>query len=237
MENITIIMTHPDDFERMMGGTAYLLSKKYKINIICACKGERGFAQGEKSMPRNPSIKKDMSFETAKIREQEARNAAAIVNGNITFLDLVDGEIFADKSTCEKVAELIKEQKPIAIFAHSPMEKLDHAACSNIAWQAMLLSGLIWDVEYYMFFDQQYNNFNPDIYVNITDAIEIKRKIMECHDSQLTEEDIEGQILLNKSIGVAAWCDYAEGFLSGKTLVNQRWGNKNTTKGSILLNL
>ena len=235
-KSITIIMTHPDDFERMMGGTAYLLSKKYKVHIICVCKGQRGIPPGEKGGIWKGG-KRSVSLETAAVREQESRNAAEMINADITFLDLIDGDIFADCASCEKVALLLKKQNPIAIFAHSPLEKNDHGACSQIAWQGTQLSGLFWDVEYYMFFDQQFNCFNPDIYVNITDVIEIKRKLMQCHKSQLTESDIEEQINLNKSIGVAAWCDYSEGFLSGKALVNQRWNNKKAMTGSVLLNL
>ena len=235
-ETITIVMTHPDDFERMMGGTAVLLSKKYKIQIICVCRGQRGIPPGELNK-KWVGGKREVSAETASVREKEARAAADIIGADITFLDLVDGDIYAGREVCETVAELFIKQNPVAVFAHSPLEKSDHGACSQIAWQGIQLSGLFWDIEYYMYFDQQFNCFNPDIYVNITDVIEIKRELMQCHKSQLTESDIEDQIDLNKSIGVAGWCDYAEGFLSGKALINQRWNNKKAMTGSILLDL
>ncbi len=223
--NIVFLIVHPDDLAHSMGGTAYLLKDKYNLNVLALTKGERG-------------IKDKSMNETAKIRSQEEINAGAIINAKVTFLDQIDGDVFAGEELCNKVAKILKELNPVAYFTLWPINIPDHIMAYTISMKALQLAGLLNKTEIYMSengIGGQCNQITPDIYVNIDDVIDKKREMIRCHKSQNpTETEVEKVVNRNRLRGMMARCEYAEPFKTIMPIVNNRWGNK---PNHILLNL
>ncbi len=223
-KNIVFVVAHPDDVSNSMGGTAWLLRHKYDLHVLCATRGERG-------------IKGKTYEEAGGIREKEEAAASELLMANLTFLDRTNGELFADREICERVAGIFKELQPVAAFTLWPINRHeDHTTVYEITVKALRLAGLEDAVEVYMSengIGGQTNQFEPDLYVDISGVIEQKREIVRCHKSQ-NQGDVDRVTRRNEIRGLFAGCEYAEGFKSLRPIMRGRWGR---TSGSILLDL
>ena len=209
MDNILIVISHPDDWANGMGGTILKLKEHYKINVICTTKGEYGIP--------------DLSTEkTAQIREQEERDACAKIGADITFLNLIDSEVFPDKNSCLKVLKKMQKLKPVAIFTSWPVDfHTDHVSTSCMTRKAFDY----WDNKETQFFYiahglSQTSQFIPDIYIDISDIFEEKLELVRCHKSQnknnFLVKNVTARALHYAAMGNPHKMKYAEGF---KTLI------------------
>ena len=228
--NVAFVVAHPDDVAFSFGGTAWLLHDRYRLHVFCASKGERGYPwQGPGSVPP--------SAEVAAIRAGEEARACALLGAELTFLDQLDGEIFAGREVCGQMAAHLAAIAPVALFTHNPLEKADHAAVYGIATRALHLAQLFWTTELYMAveYGPTFNPKCPDLYVNISSVIEDKRRLVYCHPSHAESgEGLEVFLDRNRIMGRLAWCDYVEAYWSGWPLMAERWNRK---AGSILMDL
>lgn len=202
--NLVFLVAHPDDLSHSMGGTAYLLREKYNLHVLCLTKGEYG-------------IKSKTPSEAAAIRELEETKACEILEAKLTFLGQIDAYTYADASICEKVSKILNDLKPKAVFTLWPInEHPDHIMVYNITIKSLQLAGLYKTTEIYCSENAiglQTNQFHPDIYVDITSVINIKRQLIECHYSQNpTIADVEKYIQRTIFRGQVAGCANAEGF-------------------------
>ena len=128
MDSIVFVVAHPDDMAYGMSGTAFLLKDRYRLHVVCATRGERGL--------------KDSSMEeTAAIREKEESEASKILGAGLTFLDLIDREVFADRKNSEKLGEIVKSVDPVAVFTIWPVDfHPDHSAISEMTGKALFLT-------------------------------------------------------------------------------------------------
>ena len=223
--NVVIVAAHPDDVAHAMGGTAYLMKDRYKLHVLCLTRGERGLS-------REPSP------ETAAIRTKEEEAACAILGADLTFLAQTDGEVFAGRELGEKGAAILKELDPVAVFTMWPINVRDHSAAYEIAMKALHLAGTFYTTEFYMFengIGGQTNQFEPDVYVNISEVVERKKDLVRCHACQNPDEDSVNRVIQrNVFRGLLARCDYAEPFKTFMPLMGSRWGRRS---GCILLDL
>jgi LmbE family N-acetylglucosaminyl deacetylase len=222
---VVFVTAHPDDLAHAMGGTAVLLSRRYQVHVLCLTRGERG-------------IRGKSMAQAAAIRSREEQAAAALLGARVTFLGQVDGEIFADRAICAKVARILKALRPKALFTLWPLNVPDHFMCYTIAIKALHLAGIFYTTEVYMGengIGGQTNQFDPDLYVDITTVVEAKREMVRCHRSQNPgEASVERVLERNRLRGMMARCDFAEPFKSVMALANRRWGRR---AGSLLLGL
>ena len=108
-----------------------------------------------------------------------------------------DLEIYDNnKESRDKVVDIIKKVDPDFIITHDPNDYMpDHVATSKLVFDACFTATLPhYKTEvngkarltpiYYM--DSLAGvNFNPTEYVDITDEIELKLQMLECHESQI----------------------------------------------------
>lgn len=221
---IAFVVAHPDDVAFSMGGTAALLKGHYCLHVFCASRGERGYDwKGEGPAPPDEKI--------AAAREEEERASSKLIGAALTFLDQPDGEIFAGAEVCRRVAGHLAEIQPIAVFTHGPLAKPDHAATCQIARHALHLAGIFWETQLYMSESLRHAN----VFVNTTGVIEQKKQQVFCHQHHLHDPSYWDQLLQEDRLaGKLAVCEYAEGYLTQRPLVDTRWGRK---AGSILLDL
>jgi LmbE family N-acetylglucosaminyl deacetylase len=221
---IAFVVSHPDDVSFSMGGTAALLKRRHKLHVICVCQGERGY-KGDGTGPPPPN------WDLGAQRVAEEQASCDLLGAELTVLDEPDGEIAAGRAVCERVAELLGEIKPVAVFTMGPLAKPDHAATCQIARQAMHLAGMLWETELYMCESLRHAN----IFVNTTDVIEEKKAQAFCHQHHLHDASYWDKLLAeDRTAGRLACCEYAEPYLSEFPLAGSRWGRK---AGSILMDL
>ncbi|MEK7415933.1 MAG: PIG-L deacetylase family protein [Planctomycetota bacterium] len=231
METIVCVVAHPDDLAHGMGGTAWLLKDRYRLHVICASRGDRGYYtwKGVGLPPPNAEL--------AARRSAEEQAVCTMLGATLTFLDLMDGEIYAERPAVERVAQILRELRPVAVFTLGPQEKPDHAAAYLIALQALYLAERFWDTELYMMMrhSETRQGHYADLYVDITAVIAEKRRMVACHQSQNpTPEHIERVMERNVILGKLAWCEHAEAFMTGMPLMALRKGRK---AGCVLLEL
>ena len=223
--NIVFIVAHPDDLAHSMGGTAYLMKEKYQLHVLCLTKGEHG-------------IKGKSHDEAAAIREKEEAAACQILNANLSFLGQIDGQTYANKEICEKVSLLLGALQPQAVFTLWPInEHPDHVVVHGIATKALQLAGIYRQTELYFsenVMGAQTNQFSPDIYINISEVIEIKSELIKCHVSQNPiDKGVDNILQRNIFRGKLSGCLYAEAFKTNYPLTIN--GPRKT--GGVLLNL
>ena len=221
--NILCTAAHPDDVVHAMGGTAMLLKGRYKLHVLCATKGQRG-------------IKGKSMDEAAAIREKEEEAACAMMGAELTFVGMVDGEVFAGREVCERIAVIVEELEPAAVFTLWPINVADHLMAAAATVKALYMADRFFTTELYFYengMGGQTNQFDPDLYVNITEVIDQKRALVRCHASQNSSERLVEDVIDRSRIrGRFARCDYAEGFKTAMPLMGSRWGRK---AGSLLL--
>ena len=178
-ETVVIVPAHPDDLITSIG-FCLLAQGKFDIHVVDLTHGERGLGQ--------------KAFEDGscrKIRMAEEQAVCDAVGAKLHWLDEVDGEAYARPETCEKLAAILKELKPRAVFAHWPVDiHTDHVMAGATALRAVFLSGLKPEV---YFFDEEYQakGFVPDRFVDITDVAERKYEILRNYKCQYRDGGIE----------------------------------------------
>lgn len=228
MENnktILCIVAHPDDAEFQCAGTLALLAEKgWKIVIATMTPGQAG------------SIKVGAE-EISAIRRIEAKNAAALLNGNYHCLESEDIFVMYDRPALLKVIKLIREVRPAIVFTASPSDYIvDHEITSKIT-QTACLAACIPNIEtpgtspyniipylYYCDPAQGKDIFGQKIksaiHVDISSTIDIKEKMLCCHKSQrewlLSISKVDEFVIMMKDFskqkGSEINCAYAEGF-------------------------
>lgn len=222
---IACVIAHPDDLDHSMGGTAWMLKDACDLHVICATKGEHGIAG------KSPE-------EAGAIREKEQAAACDLLDAELTFLGRIDSQLYTDKAICDEVAQLLGRLRPAAVFTLWPInEHPDHTAIYDITIRAMRQAGIYDRTEIYLTenaIGTQTNQFQPDVYVDISNVIEAKKALARCHRSQNPrEEDVDKVVARNQLRGLLAGCQYAEGF---KT-VHPLTANGRRGRATVLLGL
>ncbi len=212
MESIVLIFPHPDDDAYGMGGTSLLMKGRFKFYSFCLTKGERGLSL-------------DPSEETAAIREKEEMKACSLIGSELEFFGCIDGELFASREICEKIALRLKEIQPRAVLTTWHIENHpDHASASEIAVKACKLADIYDKVEIYHTEEgagSQTMGFEPVINVDISNVIEEKKELIRCHVCQNKDDKMcEGAIKQSAFRGQLAGCEYAEVWRSYFPFIN-----------------
>ena len=124
----------------------------------------------------------------------------------------------ACRETCERLAAILKELKPRAVFAHWPVDiHGDHAMAGVAVQKALFLAGLTPEL---YFIEQEYQGkrFVPDQFVDITDVLDKKCELIRMYKCQYRNGAIEkrkcaiAKVNGMHSMLLAGGC--AEGFMS-----------------------
>ena len=216
---VLAIMCHPDDMEILCGGTLLKYKKQGHDVIVChAANGNMGHVV----------IKPD---ELKEIRREEAKRASDIAGFELLTADIDDLTVDShDKEQLSKITKIIRYAKPDVIITHDPDDYCsDHAELSKIVFKASFDAscpqfkpelGEAVDITPIYYADTDYGvNFIPTEYVDITEEMETKEKMLACHQTQLQwlmdhdgidfiEETKKQAISRGSQCGVK----YAEGF-------------------------
>jgi LmbE family N-acetylglucosaminyl deacetylase len=227
---VVYIVAHPDDIAHSLSGTALLLKDRCRLHVICASRGERGYAWTGHGLP-------PPSEEVGARREAEERAACRLLDASVEFLGLIDGEIRAERAAVARVAQRLRELRPAAVFGLGPREKPDHAAMSLLALQALHQAELFWTTEFWL--PLRHTETRSDqyhaVFVDFSAVVEAKRALIRCHRSQNPDEaHVEGVLDRNRLLGQLAGCEYAEAYAPALPPMAQRWKRR---AGCLLLDL
>lgn len=222
---ILAIHAHPDDIEFFCAGTLALLKQNgHEIHLATMTAGDKG------------SMTTSME-DTAAIRTREAARAAEVLDAPYTCLGFNDYEVFDDDASRRRVTEFLRTVKPDIVLTASPTDyHADHEYTSLLARYATFVIGIpnyktgpspIVDhipALYYMDPAECKNNFGqpvvPDFIVNVASAIDIKQRMLACHESQREwlrvyhgmDRYLEEMIRFSKQRGETYGIPYGEGF-------------------------
>jgi LmbE family N-acetylglucosaminyl deacetylase len=214
---------HPDDAEAWNAGVLKLLKDKgYKIVIATMTGGDLGGC--------NMSME-----ETAKVRYDEARKAAAVLDAEYYTLGGTDGFLFDSKELRLRAITLMRKVRAGVVFTHLPTDyHSDHRTTANIVETAAMVASLdpvpvkekpleitplLYHTSPLTLSDPLGSQLvPPHFYVDVTSVLETKKKMLECHISQINLmkhmhkiDDFFGYVLEgNRNYGNMAGVQYAE---------------------------
>lgn len=215
---ILAVGAHPDDLDILCAGTLAKLAKRGdEIFMGILTDGSRGHF-------RIPPV------ELAEIRKSEATESSKVIGAELIWLGMPDACLFDDERTRLEVIDMMRIAKPDLIMIHSPNDyHPDHRMASKLVSDATYIAtvphiktehphyGGVAPI-YYM--DTLAGvDFQPEVYVDITDTIDKKKEMMSKHQSQvqwLKEHDnidiLEFIDITAKFRGLQCGAMYAEGF-------------------------
>ncbi len=218
------IFTHPDDAEMVCAGTLSLFRKAgWEVHIATMAPGDKGTAENSRE-------------EISRKRKIEGANAAGIIGATYHCLEFEDVYVLYDRETINRTTALIRTIHPSVVFTASPNDYMvDHELTSMVVQTACFASGIknmevdVTPYEpvphlYYADPMEGKDIFGkpviPSMYVDISEVIEVKEKMLARHESQrnwlLTHHKIDEYILAMKRFsakrGQETGVEYAEGF-------------------------
>ncbi len=184
------IAAHPDDIEFLMAGTLMLLAEAgYEIHYWNLANGCCGSTQTDAAT-------------TARIRRDEARNAAASIGAIFHESICPDLEVFYDKPTLVRVASVIREVAPEIVLTHAPSDYMeDHMNVCRLAVSAAFTRGMpnfpvepprsaiadkttVYHAQSYSHRDPLGRVVEPHFFVDVTALVPRKREMLAHHASQ-----------------------------------------------------
>jgi LmbE family N-acetylglucosaminyl deacetylase len=160
---------HPDDIEIGMAGTvAKLNGMGYEVNLVVA------------------TLPNFVKTDTKEQRRMEAIISAKIMGSNQPeFLDLSIDEIVFGRKFVTLIDGLIRKYKPEAIFTQWIGDShQDHQALTRAVMAASRDSNNLFMYETTIPGGVTESAFRPQLYVDISETLEIKKNALNCFDSQ-----------------------------------------------------
>ncbi len=202
--NILAIGAHPDDIEFGCGGTLSKYSEKgHKVYLLVMSKGDKG---------GNPEV-----------RQKEQENSARLLRvEKLYFGNYKDTEIVQSQKLITEIEGFLRDINPGFIFVHYFNDT--HQDHRNLSDSTISATRYIHNVLFYEGPTTQ--NFTPNVYVDITSALDKKFECLEAHVSQISKTNIEGLSIIEAAKSTAHFrgmqgrVNYAEAFNSLRLFIN-----------------
>jgi len=167
--SIVAFGAHPDDIEIGMGATvAKLVGLGYDVNLVVA------------------TLPNFVATDTKEDRRRESTMSAKVMGCKTPeFLDLAPDEVIVARKFVTLIDKLIKKYEPEAVFTqwigdshqdHQALTRAVIAASRNIdnlfMYETTIPGGIT------------ENAFRPQLFVDVTQTLDIKRNALDCFDSQ-----------------------------------------------------
>ena len=215
--NVLAVGCHPDDVEIACSGTlAKCVKRGDKVTVCHVANGNMGH---EVIMPDELRV----------MRAEEAKKAGSMAGIEVVTLDV--GDLLVDGSSMEQrdaLAKLIIDVQPDFIITHGKTDYMpDHVAVSKLVFDATFVAsvpryngGKKAELTPICYMDNLAGvNFVPTEYVDISEEIDLKLNMLECHESQLKwmrdHDNIDFAEFVktcSRYRGLQCGVDYAEGF-------------------------
>ena len=193
MPNVVLaLMAHPDDAEILCGGTLLQLAdRNWQVHLACAATGHCGSS----TLPGE---------EIARIRAEEAKEAAAKLGGLHHSLGLPDLEVVYNADSLRRATALLREVRPQVVLTHAPSDYMvDHEQTSLLARAAAFAAPIpnacgldpaaapplaaiphLYYADPIEGRDPLGREVAPNVLIDITSTIDRKLDLVACHASQ-----------------------------------------------------
>lgn len=215
--NVLAIGAHPDDIENFCAGTlARYAEEGHEVWIAIATRGDIGSPTGTRE-------------EIAEIRHLESQRSAEIIGAHLIWMGYDDEFLFNDRPTRTSFIDAIREARADVMFTLSESDyHPDHRTAAIVARDARIPASVPLISTAFpasriptVFIMDTYKgrNFEPEGYVDIGQTLDLKRRMLSQHVSQMTwmkavfDADMESDLVVQSEMrGRQAGCGYAEAF-------------------------
>lgn len=183
-ERVLAVIAHPDDAELLCAGTlARARADGAAIGICVLC-------QGDKGQPGKP-VKN-----LAAVRRAEMRAAAKLCGAELFAGEIGDGDLADKPDQRARLIEIMRRFRPTLVLAHAAEDyHPDHRAASALAESASWFCAsrghktkspalgtppAVWWMD-----TVQMQQFTPGFYVDVSEFVNLKERMLACHKSQL----------------------------------------------------
>ena len=202
-ERVLAVMAHPDDAELLCAGTLARARAggAEAIGVCVMCDGRKGVSSAAAAAASSPassaSSTSSSSATLAGTRRSEASESAKLLGAELLWFGAPDGELFDDVSHRQRLVEIYRAFRPTLVITHSDADyHPDHRAASALAeaatWFAASRGHVTAGVDPLeappsLWWADAINmsGFEPGFYVDVSAYAGQKRKMLECHRSQL----------------------------------------------------
>ena len=190
MKRAFAVGAHPDDIEFMMSGTLVLLGRAgYELHYMTVANGSCGTSKYDRAT-------------IVEIRREESIAAAELIGATYHEPLVDDLDIYYDKVSAARLGAVVREVAPEILLVHSPEDYMeDHAnACRLAVTAAFCRCMRNFPVEPHVepvddpvtiYHAQPFGNrtplrriVRPDIFVNVSDVLDVKNDMLAAHKSQ-----------------------------------------------------
>ncbi len=202
--NILAIGAHPDDIEYGCAGTLIKYAERdHRIFLMVLTRGEEGGG--------------------GKVRHREQYEAAEIIGAQQVFWgDYRDTQLPLNKELIDRIEEVLADVRPDLIFVnYGDDTHQDHRILTQATMSATRY------VRNVLFFEvPTTQNFNPQVFVDISDTLERKFKVLKAHASQVMKTNIKNMSIVqlvqaNATFrGIQGRVKFAEAFAPLRLFIN-----------------
>lgn len=214
MKTLAVIGAHHDDVELNAGTIARHVKAGWRVVSIVATKGRYTAAC--------------VSDDNVAIREQESRDAAALLQIEPHFLDFPESIFYRSEDAARAISDVLRRVNADVVVTHPPLDyHPDHMEVSRTVLDAVMRHGYFAMANneppptthprlYYC--DAWFVPFQPERYIDVSEYIDLKKKALACHASQLrpggpSEGDmIDREVIRARYRGFESGFKYAEAF-------------------------
>lgn len=169
---VVYVAAHPDDLAGSIG-TVMRLAEMYDVHVVDYTHGERGMGRAR--------------FEDGsckKMRTEEEERICKEIGVTLHWCDEIDGEAFAGRETCMKLADLFRKINPRALIVHWFTDiHNDHMMSTAAAVKAAQLARIQPEI-YFQEQESQSRGFLASYYVDVSKYTERRRQLISVYKSQ-----------------------------------------------------
>jgi N-acetylglucosamine malate deacetylase 1 len=181
---VLTVVAHPDDAELLCAGTlARARQEGAAVGVCVLCQGDKG-----QPAERIENLRQ--------IRLKEMQASAAVLGAELFTGGFPDGTLNDSSEARRTVMDILRQFRPTLVLAHSPQDyHADHRAASTLAEIATWISAsrgqeselppLAEPPELWWMDCINRTGFEPGFYVDISNFVDLKHQLLNCHASQL----------------------------------------------------
>jgi LmbE family N-acetylglucosaminyl deacetylase len=183
-ERVLAVVAHPDDAELLCAGTlARARRDGAAIGLCVLCQGDRG-------QPAEPIAR------LASVRRREMAAAAKLLGATLLRGEFGDGQLVDGPAQRRRLIELYRRFRPTLVLAHwnedyHPDHRAAGALAEAVTWfcasaghktraAALGSQPALWWMD-----TLNMTGFEPGFFIDVSDQIDLKRRMLACHQSQL----------------------------------------------------